>query len=223
MSRVRGSLARCAVQPGAAGVVDRGRDRGGRRCGPQRAVAVLLGLVQEWLADGAARAVRLVVVTRGAVAARAGETWRIWPGRRCGGWSGRRSRRTRAGWCWPTWPPAAGDERRLLAAAAGLGGARAGDPGRAVRTGGGWPARPARWSRRRRRAVAAGVGRAGHAGRAGAGALPGGGRPAGGRAGAGRGPGGRAELPRRAGRRWAWSSATRTRAAGCWAARSPGW
>src|SRR5271163_4104585 len=27
------------------------------------------------------------------------------PGRRAGGWSGRRSRRTRGGWCWPTCPP----------------------------------------------------------------------------------------------------------------------
>ena len=48
------------------------------------------------------RATRLVVVTRGAVglAGEAGDG----PGRRrrSGGWSGRRSRRTRAGSCWPT-------------------------------------------------------------------------------------------------------------------------
>ena len=94
--------------PGAG--LGRGGGRGSRSCGAGRRWRVVLGLVQEWLADERLASSRLVVVTRGRWQPSPARVWRIWPGRRCGAWCGRRSRRTRAGWCWPTCA-AAGDGR----------------------------------------------------------------------------------------------------------------
>ena len=135
VSRCRG---RCWPGAGAGSVrvpvrAGAGVDAGGAA---RAAAGRVLGLVQGWLGEGRLGSSRLVVVTAGAVAAGRGRAWRIWPGRRCGGWSVRRSRRTRGGWCWRTCPGRPGGRCGHggcgggAGGGAGVGGAGAGGPGR---------------------------------------------------------------------------------------------
>ncbi len=178
---------------------DPGRDAG---AAARRVTAQVLGLVQEWLGLQELAGSRLVIVTRGAVAAVPGEA--VTDLAAAAAWGLVRSAQSEnPGRIVLVDLPATGADgggvAEALAQAMG-----AGEPELAVRGGQAYArrlTRPARRadSARRRRAVAAGGGRDGSR-RAGADAVPGGCRGAGHRAGAGRGAGGGTELPRRADR-----------------------
>ena len=108
--RRRPDVVSCRGCPAARGAA------GDAACGAARAAArELLGLVQEWLGEERLGGSRLVVVTRGAVAAGPGGGRGDLAAARCGGWCGRRRRRTRAGSCW-----------RMSMTVAGCGGAAGG-------------------------------------------------------------------------------------------------